>query len=142
MSPEVTGVAGLLSRLSRFLLVGAVCTGLQYVLLAVGVEVLGLSAVVASSIGFVASAAVNYAANRRLTFGSEAPHVRAAPRFVAVLVIAMALNVLFMQLLHGYLGWHYLAAQVLTTVVTLAWNFIAHGRWTFVDAPTRQGRGG
>jgi putative flippase GtrA len=48
-----------------------------------------------------------------------------------VLVIGLSLNLLGMRLLHGYLHWHYVLAQVLTTVVTLLWNFIGHRRRTF-----------
>jgi putative flippase GtrA len=41
------------------------------------------------------------------------------------------LNGLFMRLLHGYLGWHYVLSQLLTTVVTMLWNFSMHRSWTF-----------
>lgn len=124
-----------LAQFMRFALVGGLCTGIQYALLAVGVEWLGLGAVTASTAGYLLSAIVNYLLNRRFTYGSNAPHKRLALRFVIVLVSGLALNALFMQLLHGYLQWHYVVAQLLATVGNLLWNFCAHRWWTFSRKP-------
>jgi putative flippase GtrA len=118
-------------ELLRFLLVGGFCTALQYVVLVAGVELANIDAVVASAAGFLGSATVNYLLNRRFTWASQVPHGVAVRRFITVLVIGLALNVLGMRLLHGYLHWHYVFAQVLTTVVTLSWNFTGHRHWTF-----------
>lgn len=121
-------------ELLRFLMVGGLCTALQYLVLVAGVELLHANAVAASAAGFLGSAAVNYLLNRRFTWGSEAPHGPAVRRFIAVLVVGLALNVLGMRLLHGYLHWHYVLSQVLTTVVTVSWNFAGHRHWTFAVA--------
>lgn len=115
----------------RFALVGGLCTALQYLVLILGVEVLGVDAVLASGIGFVLSAVLNYMLNRQFTWASSVPHAIAMRRFITVLAIGLALNLLGMRLLHGYLGWHYVLSQVLTTVMTLLWNFTAHRQWTF-----------
>lgn len=115
----------------RFVLVGALCTGIQYLLLVVGVEWLGLDAVLASTLGYLASAAANYHLNRRYTYTSDAPHAVLVWRFVTVLAIGSVLNALFMQLLHGYLHLQYVLAQLLATGGTLIWNFCAHRYWTF-----------
>lgn len=121
-------------ELLRFLLVGGFCTLLQYALLVAGVELLHLDAVVASTSGFLASAVVNYLLNRRFTWASTAAHAVAVRRFLIVLAIGLALNVLGMRLLHGYLHWHYVLSQVLTTMVTVSWNFAGHRHWTFAPA--------
>lgn len=123
-------------ELLRFLLVGGFCTLLQYLLLIAGVELLNADAVAASAAGFLLSAAVNYLLNRRFTWASDVSHGVAVRRFIIVLAIGLALNVLGMRLLHGYLHWHYVFAQVLTTVVTLSWNFAGHRHWTFASAGT------
>ncbi|MEO6080390.1 MAG: GtrA family protein [Steroidobacteraceae bacterium] len=116
----------------RFAMVGALCTVIQYLLLAAGVEWLEMDAVVASTLGYLASAVANYLLNRRYTYGSGAPHATLVLRFVAVLVTGLALNTLFMQLLHGYLQWQYMLAQLCATAVNLLWNFSAHRHWTFL----------
>jgi putative flippase GtrA len=120
-------------ELLRFALVGGFCTLLQYLILILGVEFLYADAVVASTVGFLVSAAANYLLNRRFTWASQAPHGVAVRRFISVLAIGVLLNVLGMRLLHGYLGWHYVLSQVLTTVVTLLWNFNGHRQWTFAS---------
>ena len=120
-----------LPQFSRFVLVGAVCTGIQYAILGLGVEWLGLSAVAASTIGFLLGAVANYLLNRRYTFNSAAPHVVSIGKFAAVVSTGLLLNALFMQLLHGYLHWGYVLAQLFATGGTLIWNFCAHRCWTF-----------
>jgi putative flippase GtrA len=125
-------VARIAGQFSRFVLVGLVCTGLQYLLLVAGVEWLRLNAVFASAVGYLVSAGLSYALNRRITFGSLAPHRRALLRFVVVMAMGLLLNSACMQLLHGALQWHYVLAQLLATAMTTLWNFIAHRSWTFV----------
>lgn len=121
----------------RFLLVGGFCTALQYLVLVAGVELLHADAVVFSAIGFLSSAAASYLLNRRFTFDSTVPHAIAVRRFATVLVIGLALNVLGMRLLHGYLGWHYVLSQVLTTMATVTWNFAGHRHFTFAAGSGR-----
>jgi putative flippase GtrA len=127
----VTGADALLGQFMRFVLVGVLCTGIQYLLLVMGVEWLGQDAVLASTLGYLASAVANYLLNRRYTYASDAPHAVLVGRFVTVLAIGSVLNALFMQLLHGYLHWHYVLAQLCATGGTLIWNFCAHRYWTF-----------
>lgn len=120
-------------ELQRFLLVGGACTLLQYLVLIAGVEVLHADAVVASAAGFLGSAAANYLLNRGYTWSSKVPHAVAVRRFVTVLLAGLLLNVLGMRLLHGYLQWHYVLSQVLTTMLTMTWNFAGHRHWTFAS---------
>jgi len=123
--------AGWLQQFLRFAAAGGLSTAIQYAVLAAGVEWLGIGAVAASTTGFVASAAVNYWVNRSYTFGSTAPHAALVWKFLTVLAAGLLLNALFMQLLHGYLHWHYLLAQLLTTGINMLCNFTAHRFWTF-----------
>jgi putative flippase GtrA len=120
-----------LPQFSRFALVGALCTGIQYAVLAAGVEWLGLAAAVASTAGFLLGAAVNYQLNRRYTYDSRSSHAVGILRFSTVLAAGLLLNALFMHVLHSYLHWHYALAQLLTTGITMFWNFLAHRFWTF-----------
>jgi putative flippase GtrA len=115
----------------RFALVGGLCTGIQYALLAAGVEWLQLDAVLASTLGYAASSVVSYLLNRRYTYTSDAPHAALVWKYVLVLGAGLLLNALFMQLLHGYLQWHYVVAQLVATCAGLIWNFSAHRFWTF-----------
>ena len=128
-----------LQQLLSFSVIGGIATGIQYAILIVLVQARIADAVTASSIGFVSSACVNYALNRRYTFRSARPHGDALPRFAAVAGLGLALNAALVWAFHVALGLHYLAAQVLATGGTLAWNFVLNRVWTFpVSAPRRQ----
>jgi putative flippase GtrA len=125
------------TQLLRFVAAGGVCTLLQYLVLVLGVELGIANAMLASGAGYVASSVLNYALNRRYTFGGAAPHQAAATRFIVVTASGLALNLAGMRLLHAGLHWHYLYAQMLVTLLVLLWNFAWHRHWTFA-APLRR----
>ena len=124
-------VLPLLHKFSRFLLVGGVCTVLQYALLILFVEEIHTSPTVASTIGYVASSLVNYLLNYSFTFRSTAGHRRSVPRFLVIALCGLALNGAVTFLGTAVLGLHYLLVQVIATCLTLIWNFVANLRWTF-----------
>jgi putative flippase GtrA len=129
--PPQTPTLPIVNKFGRFLLVGGLCTGLQYLMLVALVEGLGLSATIASTIGYAASSAVNYFLSYSFTFNSAERHRRSLPRFVLIGVFGLLMNgaVTFVGI--NIYGVHYLLAQVAATIVTLAWNFLANLRWTF-----------
>jgi putative flippase GtrA len=122
-------VRGLLERLIRFGLVGAVATGIQYVILILLVHA-GFWPAVASAIGFVVSAAGNYLLNYHFTFRSQRSHGPAAAKFVMLAAVGLAINFALMHVLVGA-GWYYLLAQVCATAVVFLWNFVGNSLWTF-----------
>ncbi|MCL2523962.1 MAG: GtrA family protein [Betaproteobacteria bacterium] len=122
-------------QLFRFLIVGGIATAVQYALLIALVNV-GVPPVPASSIGFVLSAALNYALNRRFTFASARSHREAAPRFAITALAGLAINGALMWLFTTLAGLHYLIAQVGATISTLAWNFAVNRWWTFSSRPS------
>ncbi len=129
--PTGTGALPLVHKFSRFLLVGGLCTALQYALLILFVEEMRLSPTMASTIGYVASSLVNYLLNYSFTFKSTAEHRRSMPRFMVIALCGVALNAAVTFVGTTVLGLHYLLAQVIATCLTLVWNFVANMRWTF-----------
>ncbi len=119
-----------LGRLMRFGLVGAVATGIQYLILIVLVRESGMWPALASAIGFVASSSGNYLLNYHFTFQSERPHGPAAAKFVTLAAVGLAINFVLMQVL-GAAGVYYLLAQVCATAVVFLWNFLGNSLWTF-----------
>ena len=115
----------------KFLLVGGTCTALQYLVLWLLVHFAQFDATLASSIGYVLSACLNFHLNHRITFGSGAPYGKAAASFALVAGIGLTLNAALMKALTDGLGLHYLLAQVLTTGIVLCWNFGANKWWTY-----------
>jgi putative flippase GtrA len=131
---EVAGTRSAASvgrKLGRFLLVGGFCTALQYILLTALVEGLAMSATLASTIGYIVSASVNYVLNYFFTFESAARHRRSLPRFWLITGCGLVLNGAVTYIGTTIYGAHYLVAQAAATCVTLLWNFFANLRWTF-----------
>ena len=118
-------------KFGRFLLVGGFCTALQYALLAALVEGVGLSATLASTIGYVASSGVNYFLSHAFTYQSAARHRESLPKFVLITVIGLSLNGTVTFVGTTICGVYYLIAQGAATCVTLVWNFFANLGWTF-----------
>jgi len=123
----------LITQLFSFLSVGALATALQYVIAAAGVLAMGLDVVVASTVGFLISAAFNYWANARLTFAAQASHAGHRGqqlRFAAMVALGCALNALLLRIAVG-LGIHAVLGQLLATAGVLASNFTLGRLWVF-----------
>lgn len=117
--------------------IGALATGIQYVILVALVEVFALDAMLASTIGFGASACVNYLLNYHLTFTSNKPHVEAASKFAMIAVLGLLLNALIMGFGTRALHIHYIIVQFGATAIVLLWNFAGNYLWSFKE--TRHG---
>ena len=122
--------SGHFGRFVRFAAVGAVATAIQYGLLILLVRGFGVAPTLASSIGFVLAAGVNYLLNYRFTFQSDRPHGPAAMKFGLLAAIGLLINALIMRLMVAA-GVDYLLAQVCATGMVLFWNFIGNTVWTF-----------
>lgn len=120
----------LFARFTSFAIVGAIATGIQYLILFMLVNWARSDPVWASSIGFVVSAFANYFLNYRYTFRSSQRHGPALIKFMALASIGLILNSIIMHSL-TVAGLYYLIAQVCTTVCVLLWNFAGNSLWTF-----------
>lgn len=118
------------SRFKRFVLVGTFATCVQYLLLYLQVHWAGINPVLASSLGFLVGAVVNYLFNYHYTFRSNHRHGPSILKFMVVASIGLALNTTIMQAMVTN-GWHYFIAQMLATVIVLLWNFTGNTIWTF-----------
>lgn len=118
-------------QLLRFCVVGAAATAIQYVTLILGVETLGASATIASGVGFVISAFVNYSLNYRFTFASSRSHWLTSRRFAVVTSAGLIINLLLMATLNDAFHLQYMWAQIMVTAIVLFWNFCANALWSF-----------
>lgn len=118
-------------RFVKFSSVGAVATVLQYVILITLVQCASLPAVLASAIGFGASASVNYALNYRYTFASNVYHAYAIGKFSAVAIAGLIVNTAIVRIGIETLKLHYLLAQVMATMAVLLLTFTGNHVWTF-----------
>jgi putative flippase GtrA len=122
--------SGHLTRFIRYIAVGGISTGIQYVLLILLVRAFGMAPTPASSIGFALSAVVNYLLNYSFTFRSDRPHGPAAAKFAVLASTGLLINAIIMHLLVAA-GVRYLIAQVCATGAVLLFGFVANSVWTF-----------
>jgi putative flippase GtrA len=118
----------------HFATVGGIATAIHYLILIALVHGTGMNAVLASTLGFMVSAACNYYLNYRFTFRSRAAHRHAIFKFLTVAGVGLVLNSATMMVAAEYLGLHYLLAQVIATGLVLLWNFSGNRWWTFRSA--------
>jgi putative flippase GtrA len=119
------------SALGRYLLVGLLATAVQYVLLVALVELAGAAPAPSAAFGAAGGAVAAYAGNRQFTFPGKGAHARALPRFLTVAAIGAATNGAIVWIGTKVLGVHYLAAQVVATVIVVWGGFVLNRRWSF-----------
>ncbi len=118
-------------QLIKYGTAGAVGTAVQYMILVGLVEALRIDAIVASTIGAIAGAAINYVLNYHLTFRSRRRHAESLVKYMMVSVAGIALNGLVLAVGMSGLGLPYLGAQILATLVVFFATFAANRAWTF-----------
>lgn len=118
-------------RLLRYSFVGAAGTAAHYALLVALVQAGLADPILASTLGAVAGAIVNYMLNHTYTFASRRRHRASLPRFMAVAAAGTALNAALLAALVNGAGVHYLAAQVVATLAVLGATYLANRAWTF-----------
>lgn len=115
----------------RYASVGAIATAGHCALLIMLVETIRLQPGPCAALGSLLGALVAYLGNRRFTFLTRAPHLRAAPRFLAVAALGAALNGLIVWAGVSVIGLHYLLAQAFATCIVLFITYWLNRVWTF-----------
>ena len=115
----------------RYAGAGLIGTAAHYAVLVVLVQGLSIDVVIASTVGAIAGAGINYALNHRFTFASRELHRRALPRFAVVAAAGIVLNGLVLAAMLALVGPHYLVAQVVATLAVLVAGYLANRAWTF-----------
>jgi len=131
LSQRYPGPYGIAVKLSKFAAVGAIGTLAHYTVLVAAVELANTEVVIGSSVGALTGAFVNYFLNRSFTFQSKKKHREALGKFLVVAAGGFVLNGILMGLFSYGFQWPYLVAQIVTTLLVLAWNFIGNLLWTF-----------
>jgi len=128
-------------QFSWFLVVGGVSTACHFLTLWVLREFAGLGVVVATTIGYMVGAIVNYILNKRVTFANVTVGMDAVPRFSVVVLTGLTLNGFLMASMEYAISWvPYLLRQCVATAVTLLSNFYLHRQWTFRVRNTGESR--
>ena len=107
-------------------------TVVHYVVLLALVELAGMPAPPSAVMGALCGAVAAYGINRAITFtSSTASHQQALPRFMLIAAAGAALNGAMVWGGIHWLGWHYLVAQALATVLVLGLTYRLNRSWTF-----------
>lgn len=75
-----------------------------------------------------------YLLHRRYSFGSDAPHSQALPRYMAVQTMALLLAALFSFVMLGVFAMPTMLASTLVIVLTSGVNFVVLRSWAFARA--------
>lgn len=117
-------------RFGRFLIVGASATGIQYLVLIALAESHLFPTVLCSAISFVVSALYNYLANYYFTFQANGSHGATSLRFLVTAGFGLVVNTTVFFAVE-LISPHYLASQIVATLVTLFVNYWLHKHWTY-----------
>jgi putative flippase GtrA len=128
---NLAAIRSVLRQFLGFAGVGAVGTAAHYSILLFLVEIVSVSPVPATTLGFVAGACINYTLSRRVVFRSKVPFTKGLLRFLAIAALGACLNASILAALLMFLPIHYLLAQLVATAMVLVFNFAANRCWTF-----------
>ena len=120
-----------INKFFKFAGCGIVATFTQYLILIILVRTISLNPILASAIGFIIAALINYSLNYHLTFCCKKSHVPTVVKFFVTALIGIILNTFVLSLTIARLHFYYLWAQVIATFFVLFWNFTCNSLWTF-----------
>jgi dolichol-phosphate mannosyltransferase len=128
-------------RLGKFLSVGASGSAINLVVFWFLTGRLEVNYLVASATAFELAMCSNYVWNNTWTFAdrrrSSLSHVRGLVSYQIVAMGALAINLVVLQFLHGWLGVNALVSNVLAIGAGAGWNFTLSVFWTWRIAHTR-----
>lgn len=116
-------------QFSCFFMVGALSALIQFSILIGLVEIFFIKPILASTVGYIAGALINYILNHYFTFKSKLSHKKTLIRFTLNSLFGLFLNFSLMKVLLMY--YPYILSQILASGVILFWNFLVHRYWTF-----------
>lgn len=128
----------LIEQVLKFGIVGFAAFVVDYGVLMLLSQFLGMNAVLASGISFVVSCTFNYLASMRYVFRHREgmSKRREFTIFVALSVVGLAINELVMWAGTAMAGESALAitvTKVIATAVVMVWNFLSRKRWLDAD---------
>lgn len=113
--------------------VGAIGTLGHYAVLWMTHEILAIDVLIATTLGFLMGAIINYLLNYFFVFKSDRQHRQAMPRFFSIALVGMLLNYLLMYLFVKSSDYSYWLFQVITTLIVLLLGYSLNKIWTFAQ---------
>ncbi|MDG5500934.1 GtrA family protein [Marinobacter sp. BGYM27] len=113
-----------------FLAAGGLATSAHWLTMGILMQA-GMSALIATAIGFLVGAVANYLLQRRLAFLNARRHRSAVPRYLLSCAIAWLTNIAIFDALHQVAIWPPAIAQLVTTLCVAALNYALYKRLVF-----------
>jgi putative flippase GtrA len=125
---------GLVVQFGKFAAVGILCFGIDYGLMVLLTEFTALGYFWSGAISFVLSVIVNYFLSMRYVFQGreELTPAQEMTIFVALSLIGLALNQMFMWIAVEFFRLFYAIAKIFSTMLVTTYNFIS--RKLFLEA--------
>ena len=120
------------TQLIRFVLSGGLATASHWLVMAFAIS-LGVIPVVATAIGAIIGAVVNYILQRNVTFQSNTPHRSALQRYLIVCLLIWAANLFFFFILYHISLLSAVYAQGITTFVVAFMSYLLFKKVVFHD---------
>jgi putative flippase GtrA len=130
----------ILREINVFVVVGLTATATQVLVSLAAQRWLGVGAVAASFVGYVASVGVSYLGNSRFTFRRPALHGPQFARFATISLAGLSINLSVVYVGAHLLGWPLWQAMVPVVMLVPASTFVMSKFWAFrVVAPEPAG---
>lgn len=112
----------------RYVFVGGVATVVDWGVLFLLTEGLAVHHLVSAVFSFIAGLITNFALSKLLVFKANVTRATPVMEFIIYAitgVVGLGLTELIMFCCTDWLGWHYMLAKVLATILVLIWNYLS-----------------
>lgn len=92
---------------------------------------IGLNYIISNISGYTLGVLNSYYWNKNWVFKSGSKRNRIFLKFIAVNVISLGLNTLFLYILVDTLNFHSVISQLIATVIGMIINFVLNKKWAF-----------
>ena len=117
----------------RYLLVGGSSFVLDFGVLYVLHEIAEIRLWISTGIAFLCSFFYNFTLQKMFAFSSQAHTPRSLVKYVLLVGFNTIATIGIVAVLYVYIGW--IAAKIVSTVMTTVWNYLAYRHIIFVDRP-------
>lgn len=124
-------MAELLLPAFRFGVVGVLATGVHVAVFLLFVRGVHVSPTLATVPAFLAAVLTSYRLNHAWTFGVKGRHFHYFPRYLAITLVGLALNVTIMYACTEIWHWGYYVGLALVVSAVPAFNFLCSRFWGF-----------
>lgn len=117
----------LLEQILKFGMVGFLCFGIDYGIMAFLTEVFHLHYLVSCSISFTASVAVNYLLSMKFVFrsGGRTDKKKEFLAFIILSTVGLGINQLVMVVMVEAADIYYMISKIAATAIVMVYNFIS-----------------